>query len=757
MGPPKKKQFRLGFDEIKRRENYFEYRWNSSEGHYYFFNPYTGETIMNAEQEHIDRNISMFAKPEREQDISKDAYGIVMLPAVFLSRTWGRRSFSGWEGDREGAARCIQAGARGHMARQSIRKYFIDRYCTMLCPFTHYYYFHDHFFPKKDTSWYKPYLATPGLIQPFKPFDPTDNMPNPGDKYSYRGTVKGPYLRQAKIGKLNTERAPQDAFQIVDPRRKIALRTNEEINLEKYPMGTVQFWMDDLRLQTLKINEYQAVRSSIVDNNWDRTLQFMKDNWDNTLVRIYCWHSFSKTEVPAEGKLLLAEATEVLNLAWKCLEDPKWEYGTTEKCFVAAAFHSILSSRASRLEYFNADYVMVHGEQRQAAVDAFVADRCSKFNRYMRFIPTEAVKASVKGSKDFYEERVPIHKHMVLVESILEILAFLGHDSEQKEALAKNTVPEIFYALKVCAENGTLVMAGLRCLYNYIHRCESAQESILIADTINTFKRVRLYHSADVQVMQQLRRLELACKKDGWRGNVETLMEMEMAGRRLPPSKLKDSPFQREYPEWYKFPLEVAEEERLAAIEKDRREQEAIDREEEEQEEAKTRRQSSMGSGRKVGGGGGGGGGGPREDNGSVASGSIAEGDESLEGDGGGLDVVDTDDVMAALSKLRADLSDFRDEHKRGDEHKDKDAGGKFRRGGGGGGGGGGEGKDYQGRDNDDDDDHEEAEVGSVTSLGMDSVHAASKGERIGAGSSPGRERGGGGGRRPVDFKDIGE
>lgn len=719
MGPPKKKPFRIRFDEIKRRENYFEYRWNSSEGHYYFFNPYTGETIPNAEVEHVDRDRSMFAKPEREQDVSKDAHGIVMLSAIFGSRIWGVRKFFGWNGDRNGAARSIQAAARGHMARCAMRQYLRERYYMIMCPFTHYYYFLDTYYPKRDTTWYKPYLATPGLIQPFKPFDPTDNMPSQGDKYTYRGFVKGPYLRQAKIGKANTARAPQDAFQIVDPRRALALRSNEEVDLDKYPIGTVVLWMDDLRLESFRVDDYQAVRTCIVGNDWGRTLEFMKDNWDRVLVRCYAWHSFSKTDVPLESKLLTAEAKEVLNLAWYCLEDKEGQFGITEKCFIGAAFASILSIRSSRLEYFDASYVKEQGEARQAAVDAFVADRCSKFNRYLSFIPTELVKASIKGSKDFYEERVPELKNMVLVETILDILALLGHDSEQKEALAANTVGAIYYALKVCAENGTLVMSGLRCLYNFIYRCEAAQELVLVGDTLNTFARVRKYHSADPQVMQQLRRLELSCKKDNWRGNVESLMDLEMQGKRIPRSQLQTSPYQREYPEWYKFPLEVAEDSRLANIAIEEEKQKKLD----EEEAAEASEIAALGGtkgqrppSRATAGD-------DMDMGSSAASGSISEAfDAAKEGgvDGSG----GMEDVMGALAQLKMDLSQMREEHR-------QEAGAK------------GEDRAEAGYG-----DNEVDDLGSLGSLGMDSVQALSK-----DGSDEGRGRGGGGRDAKKDAK----
>lgn len=662
MGPPKPKPYRVKFEEIKKRENTFECRWNSAEGHYYYFNPWTGETILNAESETLDRNYSMFAPPEKESEISRTAYTVELLPAIYASRTWGRRKFIGWNGDREAAATRIQADARGHFARQAHRAYLKTRYYTILCQFTHYYYFFDTHNPKRDTKWYKPFLATPALIEPFKAFDPTDNMPNPGDKYCFRGYYKGPFLRQSTLGKGQgtTERAPQDAFFIVDERRPSALRTNEEINLELYPIGTVVYWMEDLNLQTLHIDDYTAARASCVGNDWPRLYAFLKDNWSRPLARIYSWHSFAKMFVPLENKLLSAEARDMLNLLQECVEDAERKFSLTEKVFIANALFNMLSYLPCRREYFDASaYVFEQGEERQAAVDKWVMSRCTRFNRYMRFIPTEEVKSSVKGSKDFFTMRVPVQRHMELIEGCLEILGLLAQDSEQREPLASGVSESVFYALKVCAENATLTMAGLRLLYNLTYRCESGQETVLYNDTLNTLKRARMNHSADPQVMQQARRLELALRKNGHRGNVEKLMTMEFNNEKIPRKFLQTSFTQREYPEDWKFALEIAEDERIAAEERERVELAEIAREEAAEESARRERNKKE---RHAGSG---------SVSGSVSKGSASASvagakDEEAKGpDLNELPGGQEEDLLAALDKLQAGLQGLREDHKR--------------------------------------------------------------------------------------------
>ena len=55
MGPPKKTNIKPSYSEELRLHDIFEYRLNESDGSYYFFNPYTGETMFQTELEELDR------------------------------------------------------------------------------------------------------------------------------------------------------------------------------------------------------------------------------------------------------------------------------------------------------------------------------------------------------------------------------------------------------------------------------------------------------------------------------------------------------------------------------------------------------------------------------------------------------------------------------------------------------------------------------------------------------------------------------
>lgn len=83
---------------------------------------------------------------------------------------------------------------------------------------------------------------------------------------------------------------------------------------------------------------------------------------------------------------------------------------------------------------------------------------------------------------------------------------------------------------------------ALRLLYNLCYRCESGQEAILLTlDTQELLAECRHQHSGDPEVMRLCRRLELALMHDGWRGNVEELIQKEMNNETIEEEYLRES------------------------------------------------------------------------------------------------------------------------------------------------------------------------------------------------------------------------
>lgn len=87
-------------------------------------------------------------------------------------------------------------------------------------------------------------------------------------------------------------------------------------------------------------------------------------------------------------------------------------------------------------------------------------------------------------------------------------------------------------------------MSGMHLLYNLCYLCESGQNIMLGFDIRTCIKMCYENFFGDSEVMRQCRRLELALKKDGWRGYVESLIEREMRGEKLEAHYLEDVVFE---------------------------------------------------------------------------------------------------------------------------------------------------------------------------------------------------------------------
>lgn len=297
MGPPKRRPRKIPYSELKRRYDTFEYRWDSARGSYFLFNPYTGETIFSTNLELLNRQYSMWAKPDKYP--SKDAQTIQLFPETYSSRRWGRRRFQGWTSP-EAAALHITAVARGFLARLQLRKYFRARYCFMVDNFSGYYYIVDTYNEAGGESvWYKPRLAFPDDITVFVPDDPDDYLKD--KRYSKMDCRSGPLIRVSGLSKYDPGRTDVSAFIIKNPERDIALRRYEEIDLETTEIGDVVVFMDGWEPAHMHFNEYHVMRTAICNNNWAQVLTYMHRHQDNLLIQLYGFHCFAKTMVPMDS------------------------------------------------------------------------------------------------------------------------------------------------------------------------------------------------------------------------------------------------------------------------------------------------------------------------------------------------------------------------------------------------------------------------------------------------------------------------
>ena len=172
----------------------------------------------------------------------------------------------------------------------------------------------------------------------------------------------------------------------------------------------------------------------------------------------------------------------------------------------------------------------------------------------------------------------------------LLVLLDLSWEIELKEPMSEHVTEYIYYALKRCKLDGTIQIFGCAIFYSLCYRSESGQEFVLTGDSTGLLKCIRENHGGDTEVEYAARRLELALKFDGWRGNIEQLMNMEIRGKKIPAKYLKQSPHERRFPPDNKFPLEEAEDERNHEIDEvDRLKFEAAKRAKEEEAYRKER------------------------------------------------------------------------------------------------------------------------------------------------------------------------
>lgn len=578
MGPPKKRPPRVGVDMRIKQENHFEYRWDTSLGHYYLFNPYTGETILGEDHNNINRSQSMWHKPDKFA--SKEAYSIQLWPQGYASRRWGvrryefemdqagERTFAGYER----AATVIKAVYRGYVARQAMSEYYRGRYFTAECKFSKYLYFVDTFHMDShgyDTVWHKPLCAKPSDIRDHVSVDPDDHMAD-GDKYGYRGFEKGPYLKQESLGKGNCTRAVQKAFTVENPYRPLAVSRYEDIDLDKHHLGDVIAWFDGLKVVPLPISSYVQVRAAICNNNWDKTLEIMDRHNDHVLTRLYCWHSFSKTAVPLDGVRLSAAAADVLSRLTKFFENKYNRCSPIERNFMLNALHNILILRAGRAEFLSTAHLPNTGnsDERARASEKFLKARISMLNKDLAEIDMDVMTFKSR-EKGVTRVRTPSSRGCSVVVAALLVLQDLSWEIEIKELMSEHITEYIYYAMKRCKLDGTIQILGCGIFYSLCYRCESGQEFVLTGDSTGLIKCMRENHGGDPEVEYAARRLELSLKFDGWRGNIERLMNLEIRGKKIPIKFLKQSPHERRFTPDHKFSLEEAEDERNAAIDKE--------------------------------------------------------------------------------------------------------------------------------------------------------------------------------------------
>lgn len=423
MGPPKKKPPKLTYSEKLKQCDYFEHRYNPETEDYYFFNPYTGETIFCADFSMANRAVSMWAP--RDNVIATNVAGVQLYPEFYLSRQWGRRKFDApWSKGKRAAVTLINASVRGFLARRALSRYYGMRYAKILCEYSQYYYFYDRYDenPQADATWYKPRLAFPWDIGLWSPDDPEDYMR--GDKYSYRGFEKGPYICKTGVNPKAKARAEQEAFIKQSDWRDNALEDPAHIDIEgETPLGSVIPWMDGLRVKPLVIDEYVVMRTAITNNNWSRVYAQMKRYPQNAQLQLYGMFCFASSRVPlessGEGGMLTPESVVVFEHMLEIINASNTVYSYTFKIFALNVLYNMMSTHAGRSEFFNTRHITLQGEGRQEAIERHQLNMLKKLLRYLENIPSEYKHSAIKGSSVVNMTCEPSHVGVDIVEATL--------------------------------------------------------------------------------------------------------------------------------------------------------------------------------------------------------------------------------------------------------------------------------------------------------------------------------------------------
>lgn len=546
MGPPKKRVGAVKYSELMRRIDCFEYRWSVENQSYYLFNPYTGETLMQSGNEPINRALSMWAIPDKR--VSVQAAFVQLFSEGYKSRTWGFRKFKPYNGDKERAAFHITTVARGCIARRALQKYYSERYYTVFDSTSGYLYFTDSCNPDEPEgkSWYKPLLATPWDIKQYIQLDREDYIPI-NNKYTDRGFVLGPYFKKSGLAKRDLERSKCEAFKVDNERRDVAIKELYDIDIEKPDIfQSVVIWLEGTAVIDVFVDEYLLIRAAILDNNWLAVMDIMDEYKDNSIIRIFGLQSFAKSEILWYSPDVFEDV--VITVFRYCLDiitTPITDktYCLATRYFAMQAFRNIISTKVGRHLFFNTDEVPVQGDERPKAVEKFLEKRMKTFNQYFHRIPTISEVMIVRGTKDAVKFKLPTSRGTEVVEASLLCLCHLSEEFEFREQMASLIAEDVCNALTVCESEPTVIIAGLKLMYNWCYRCEGGQEAVLSVGSKKILKMAKYLHSGDLECARQIRRLDLAIKENGWRGYVEKLIDREYhKGEELEEEFLYDLP-----------------------------------------------------------------------------------------------------------------------------------------------------------------------------------------------------------------------
>jgi len=215
------------------------------------------------------------------------------------------------------------------------------------------------------------------------------------------------------------------------------------------------------------------------------------------------------------------------------------KYGCNLMSAVIIALRELLGVHEGRKVFWTPPEELAHYE-----VMAWLESRIQNFVKWLLKMPVEYVKQKESKTSDkLIDVPKPIKKGVEFAEQVLIIIGYLAQESETRDLCAEHGAKAIIEAVKLCLDEQQMIVQGFKCLYNFCFMCELGQTIVLeevrkgeeepytILDVVRLVRKSDF--SADYETMYETRRLELALKKDGWRGRVEEQLTIEMKARSL--------------------------------------------------------------------------------------------------------------------------------------------------------------------------------------------------------------------------------
>ena len=532
----------------------FESRYSGETGEFYLYNPWSGETIFDLSN--ADRTNSAWMEPDANVE-KREGFNLAnmqqLYPVFYASRAQGVRKFRGFGESlvkKHKAATHIAAVVRGFIQRQVLRRYHAERYNKILDPASNCYYFEDSL--SGETKWQKPLLAWPMAIK-VPDVDLRDSAAMQASGFS-----DGPLLKKGPKGR-KSERwvAPTPE---ADESSPATVREPEVPNLRDGDFLFVSLWMDD---NVPKIHRMERLHTAFVERDFKTIFHELVDQPDDDLTQLYGFQALSRMDVKGDHATGILPVVETKLMFYLFDKSQDWfaklPFGCNHNIFLNLALLHFLQCHAARVEFFkppakgiglkeeteiNAEYIedaaLMHTEETgspnknmsigelEKHVEKQISLITYNFHKVPMVVTREQISKDLKS--DMTEVARPTLRGAEVATILLKIIGVLAHERDQRESIAITASLAIASLLEKCPEEPVLNVFGLRCLYNFVHKCWEAWRFInQHVDMKMLFKRIKFGPlNGEEDVIHELRRCELAYESDGWRGDVEDKLHLEM-------------------------------------------------------------------------------------------------------------------------------------------------------------------------------------------------------------------------------------